>query len=286
MPAFPRYIETNAPSGTEEVTVDGVLHNEHGPAQVVYAGDGIEEQSLWQASFFYKYGVLHRDNGPAVMRTRAEVEYWLNGEQYTALKFSEATGVELAILYDQFEQFHVQDCKERRYRDHYATKLSAAIAAGCEIADERIKAFVVAWEIQKGVRTNEANPKLDAFLRVLRDASVVFYNGDELTTFLPSGSEELTDCGVLLKQVVYAAGKWETTFLYDRDARLHCDDGPAIWRADGTVEYWLNGELRSSNSYAEQTGLDPVALQATRHAFAVNCILSFLERTIATLREM
>jgi hypothetical protein len=58
------------PDGTEEWRVDGELHREGGPALV--SPDGLEMS-------FYRRGLLHNDNGPAVILANGRVEYWRDG---------------------------------------------------------------------------------------------------------------------------------------------------------------------------------------------------------------
>lgn len=63
-------------------------HREIGPA-VVY-GSGAE---AW-----YRYGLLHREDGPAYDNKRGRVEYWLNGNRLKATNQKEFEIEKLTII--------------------------------------------------------------------------------------------------------------------------------------------------------------------------------------------
>jgi len=52
---------------------NGLIHRDDGPA-VIWA-DGTQ--------FWYRYGECHREDGPAVVGTGSEPRWWLNGKHYS-----------------------------------------------------------------------------------------------------------------------------------------------------------------------------------------------------------
>ena len=58
--------------GTTRWYLSGLLHREDGPA--IIRNDG--------AKFWYKNGRLHREDGPAIIWKDGEVQWWLNHDRY------------------------------------------------------------------------------------------------------------------------------------------------------------------------------------------------------------
>jgi len=57
--------------GTQRWYLDGLLHREDGPA-VIYPNGGTE---------WWRFGLLHRERGPAIERADGSREWWRAGNQ-------------------------------------------------------------------------------------------------------------------------------------------------------------------------------------------------------------
>ncbi len=64
--------QTILPNGDIEWRLDGLLHNDNGPAYI--GADGTQE--------WYKYDELHREGGPAYICTDGYQAWYVNGERY------------------------------------------------------------------------------------------------------------------------------------------------------------------------------------------------------------
>lgn len=177
--------------GTLKFFRDGVLHREEGPAVVRPCPGGSEK--LW-----YRSGKLHRDDGPAIERENGRTEHWLNGE---------------------------------RWLDGPWVLLQKA----------------------EGRIIEKTNPEEDGVeLKVQPDGTVLWYRYDVLHR--DDGPAVIRPCrngqhdffwyqyGKEHRDDGPAEMRGDGTRSWYLDGKRHRADGPAIEFADGSKEYYLNGE--------------------------------------------
>lgn len=248
---------TSTESVRWELKSSGKLHYVDGPA--VVKKDGTRE--------FWHEGKLHCRSGPAVIRPDGQEEYYINGVKLDKLTFQEAITYSLSPM--KFKSL------DKTVWHHYNTGRIHRVRGPAEIGPEKNVYWLNNVRLSAEQHRQAVDQDLDvellsgAYTHVFRDKITgLAHNALGPAVF---GKHKADDTyyihGVRFSEAAFSKIKENSkrrgtlTCYYDlkdglvfKDEKglLHREEGPAVYRPDGSIGYYFHGQLLTEQDWRQK----------------------------------